>query len=129
MSKVKYSSGVTRLEPASASHLIAEPSMQSEFEVQAWLFCALKQAGFNVRGEVKQKFTLAGKRAVCRFDLVIFKNGVATIILEVKSSPTRHSKGIEGTRQGIRYGHYGVPVLFVYGMEGAELALSQITSL
>ena len=50
----------------------------SEFEVQSDLYQQLKQLGFNVRGEVKAKFS--------RLHIVVFNNNnIAKCIIEVKS--------------------------------------------
>lgn len=124
----KQSTGMIRLEPTSASNKIVDTTVDSEFEVQAWLYWMLKQAGLTVKGEVKQPFLNDGKRSACRFDLVVFDGGFAKAIIEVKSSPIRHKTSLEETRQCSRYRCYGVPVIFVYGMDGARLALKHITA-
>ena len=50
----------------------------SEFEVQSDLYQELKKLGFNVKGEVKAKYS--------RLDIVVFDNlNNARIIIEVKS--------------------------------------------
>jgi len=43
---------MTRIENISAEYSIKYPEVESEFEVQAWIFSRLKDAGFDVRGEV-----------------------------------------------------------------------------
>lgn len=111
-----------------ALHSIAYPSIQSEFEVQAYLYGALKAQGLDVRGEVCV-FGLFGMReakAVCRFDLVVFENKNPILILEVKARHVTHKNGIEANRQFKRYTTFGLPVWFVYGMDGAEIALSEL---
>jgi hypothetical protein len=108
-------------------YVVAEPSAHTEFEVQALLYTALRQLGFNVRGEVR---TSIGNRAQCRFDLAEFSDGKLAGIIEVKSAPITHktSAGWNGTRQGRRYGLFGVPVLVVYGMRDAEQLIARVES-
>ena len=62
-----------------------------------------------------------GERGQCRFDLAEFVDGKLAGIIEVKSAPITHktAQGWNGTRQGQRYGEWGVPVVIVYGMKSA----------
>jgi hypothetical protein len=112
--------------PVSAARSIPYPSHDSEFEVQAWLYMALREAGFDVRGEVKTLYAAKcrktrAKAQFCRFDLVIYEAEVAARVLEVKAAKVGHKGGTpETTRQGTRYPTFGVPVSFVYGMDGAR---------
>jgi hypothetical protein len=90
----------------------------TEFEVQAFLYSAIKQIGLNVRGELVHfdKKT----RQKCRFDLVIFdENNKAKVIIEVKSAPIKHKTRLEDTRQYQKYTSFGCRVVFVYGMDDA----------
>ncbi len=111
--------------------LPTEPSWQSEFEVQAWLWSELRRLGLNVRGEVKLPLPAqagAKKRAYCRFDLALFNGGRLAGIIEVKAHRTRHGseRGWLGTRQGMRYGLFGVPVCIVYGMDDAMALVERV---
>jgi len=107
---------------------IKEPSKQSEFEVQAYLWSNLRKLGINARGEVKVKYPDANKRARCRFDIAIFEDGFLSGILEVKAAPIKHKTGNGwlGTRQGIRYNSFGVPVMIIYGQKQAEDFLKDV---
>lgn len=120
-----------KLSPNTSEHSIQYPQMDSEFEIQAYLFAKLKAAGFDVRGEVQVHgmFGLRKAKASCRFDIVIYENGVATLIIEVKARVVNHKSTVDDTRQGKRYTTFGVPVWFVYGMSDAEKALDEIRTL
>jgi hypothetical protein len=118
---------IVTLTALSADYSIHCPddSYASEFEVQAFLYSALKALGVDVRGEVKWAGKLPEhlskkKKAACRFDLVIFKDRQAVDILEIKTAPVTHSRGLEKTRQGTRYRLFGVSVTFIYGMPSAK---------
>jgi len=122
---------VTTLEHAGSTRAIPYPTQHSEFEVQAWLYMALREAGIDVRGEVKTMFapkSRGAKAQFCRFDLVVFTDGKATRVIEVKAADVRHKTGVDNTRQATRYRTYGVPVTFAYGMDGAEHVLREISS-
>jgi hypothetical protein len=107
---------------------IEEPKKQSEFEVQAYLWFSLRNLGINARGEVKVKFPDGGKRSRCRFDVAIFEDGFLSGILEVKASVTKHKseRGWLGTRQGVRYNSFGVPVRIIYGQMQAESFVEEV---
>jgi len=100
---------------------ITEPSKCSEFEVQAWLYSALQAAGFNVRGEVVTKTGLSQRGfKVARFDLVIFRNGVPQMIIEVKDKPRSDGQiNVEG-RQYKKYTAFGIPLAYARGMDEAK---------
>ena len=100
---------------------VQEPTQRTEFEVQAFLWTELRRLGINARGEVKAVF--AG-RATVRFDIAIFQDRKLVGIVEVKAAEIKHRDGWELTRQGTRYAQFGVPVRIVYGMGGAEVAIS-----
>ena len=58
--------------------MVSYPKKETEFEVQAELYCKLKEQGFNVRGEIPEDGS--------RLDLVVFdKNDSAKCIIEVKN--------------------------------------------
>lgn len=123
-------SDLAKFDPVSSARIIAYPSdgHSSEFEVQAALYSALRELGIDVRGEVKfyGDFGLRDAKASCRFDLVIFRDKNPELIIEVKARLKGHRNGIEATRQFQRYTGFGVPVWFVYGMEGARLAIDEL---
>jgi type I site-specific restriction-modification system R (restriction) subunit len=97
---------------------------ETEFEVQASLYAALKTHGFKVRGEVK--WVNKKTRETCRFDLVIYENARPTRIVEVKAAHIKHRNGLEVTRQARRYRNFGVPVTFVYGAGDAATFLQTL---
>lgn len=69
----------------------------------------------------KMPITQRGQRKrQCRFDLVIYENGEATRIIEVKSARIKHKTDVTQTRQGHNYAQFGIPVTFVYGMDDAN---------
>lgn len=106
---------------------IAYPLVESEFEVQAYLYMTLRARGYDVRGEVQVfgEFGLRKTKAACRFDLVLFSDEKESLcVFEVKARKVKHKTTVEETRQGKRYPLFGVPVHFVYGMEGANEILS-----
>lgn len=100
---------------------IIEPSSPSEFEIQAWLYSALQSAGFNVRGEVFAK-TGENRRGFknARFDLVIFRNGIPQMIIEVKDKPTANGKINYSGRQYKKYSAFGIPLAYARGMDEAK---------
>lgn len=119
---------IHEIQAASAEYQIEYPTVASEFEVQAFLYSELKRRGLDVRGEVKARgcFGLRKAKAACRFDLVLFQNRQAVMILEIKGAPVNHQTTMEATRQGQRYPHFGVPVWTVYGMAGAEAVIERL---
>lgn len=96
---------------------VTEPTIPSEFEVQAYVWNELQKKGVNVRGEVK---TIFSGRSTVRFDLAVFDDGNLTHIIEIKKSPIKHKHKWENTRQGFRYRQFGVPVFIIYGLEQAK---------
>jgi hypothetical protein len=81
---------------------------------------SLRDDGHDVRGEVNTYANFGSKRHRCRFDLVLYENGMASLILEVKAKMVKHKTVYENTRQCRRYRCFGVPIKLVYGMEGAK---------
>jgi len=96
---------------------VSEPKGDTEFEVQAYLWNELRKMGVNARGEVKAQYA---KRSWVRFDIAIFEGGKLKQIVEIKKSAVKHKTTWEDTRQGRRYGDFGVPVTIIYGMKHAE---------
>lgn len=89
--------------------VIRYPLKESEFEVQANLYWALKNEGFHVRGEVNEWCQDFGEDHRVFFDLVVFTAiRLPLAIIECKNSETLVRLGKRQTR---RYGQFGVPVL------------------
>jgi len=88
--------------------MISIPERKSEFELQAELFFALKEAGFYVRGEVSA--LNQGKKSI--FDLVVFVDGKAEIIIEVKNTPHLALLCGKQTKQAQKYKTYGLAVIY-----------------
>lgn len=103
------------------SSQVTEPKRETEFEVQAYVWSELRKLGINARGEVKTTFP-AERRAVCRFDIAIFENGLLVGIIEIKTAIIKHKHegGWSATRQGTRYLSFGVPVELIYGQQEAK---------
>lgn len=101
---------------------ILTSTYESEFEVQANLYSALKTKGVDVRGEVA--WFDPETRMHCRFDLVIYRDLAPAHILEVKARPIKHKTVLEDTRQGRRYRLFGIPVTFIFGADDAKLFLN-----
>lgn len=109
---------------------VLEPTCQSEFEVQAYVWSELRRLGINARGEVKVPFKGVGnRRAICRFDVAIFDKKLLCGIIEIKAAVIKHKtdKGWHGTRQGTRYQTFGVPVIVVYGQRQAEDLIHEVS--
>lgn len=103
------------LQPTSFEFLVPVRSEKpTEFEVQAVLYNSLKMMGLDVRGEISLKDRET--RRLYRFDIVIYRDGLAEEIVEVKADEVAHRNGLENTRQARRYRQFGIPVTFVYGM-------------
>lgn len=108
------------LEPTSNENEIVcnENARETEFEVQAYLYWALRSAGLKVRGEFVWR--LVQKRRRCRFDLLLYRNGNPAHIIEIKARPVKHKTCVDDTRQCKRYRTFGIPVTFVYGLADAD---------
>ncbi len=89
----------------------------SEFEVQAIAFITLINnlpKGYRVRGEYKFKGK-DGKRG-CIIDLLILKNGIPYLALEVKKNPKSRAKS-----QKIRYEEFlKIPCIYIKGLKQAQ---------
>jgi len=102
--------------------MIQIPQNKSEFELQAELFSALKTAGYLVRGEVSAR--LNGKKSI--FDLVIFKEDKAVVIIEVKDSPHRAVVYGKKTKQSMQYKAYNLPVIYHTTIHSVQQTLARI---
>ena len=121
VSGFSFGSYMQTLEPIGKQYAVPQipDAHESEFEVQANLYSALKTKGVDVRGEVA--WFDPGTRTHCRFDLVIYENKAPVHILEVKARQVKHKTCLEDTRQGRRYRLFGIPVTFIYGSADASL--------
>lgn len=109
--------GARRPSAAVSAANISYPHCPTEFEIQAWLYCKLKELGFNVRGEV------SADGNVCIFDLVLFdQNNRAKALIEVKKHESkRRSKQIR------RYEDYGLPVVLIEKISGAYRLIEDLS--
>ena len=125
-------SAVLFIPPVEKRFAVPAPKLGSEFDVQAHLWSLLRASGFDVRGEVKARAQFDGAKkhhVTCRFDLVVYQDNEAVLIVEVKARPVRHKDGFEATRQGSRYPFFGVPVVVAYGMASADAVVDYATTL
>lgn len=92
--------------------VIEWPDFESEFEVQANLYGALRDAGYAVRGCVLAWCDDPDPHRVY-FDLVVFDHaeGKALAVIECKNDQCDLMELRQGTRQHRRYHMFGVPVL------------------
>jgi hypothetical protein len=91
---------------------VTYPEVNSEFEVQAELYCRLKSMGLDVRGCVPSWCIDYNEPHKVYFDLVIFdENKTAVVIVECKNWKRDHEKLNKKTRQARRYAQFGVPVI------------------
>jgi len=102
---------------------IQYPEKQSEFEIQATLFNKLVSLGYDVRGEVTYR-DLSAKKGFkqSRFDVVLFKDKKAILIIEVKN----YKKENFETRQDIKYRGFGIDVVYLSSLEGIDDLVSYI---
>jgi len=105
--------------------MIQKPKRPTEFELQADLYARLKAEKYDVRGEVSAYHDGTGSR----MDLVIFVNGFASVVIEVKDTP--HWDAVRGkkTRQRRKYEQYGIPLLYYTPEFTIEGTLKRIRSL
>lgn len=87
--------------------IIEIPDNLSEFDIQADLYFDLRNLGYTVRGEVHAP-TSEGK---IRIDLVVFKYGIARILIEVKNSDCLELLDGRGTRQIRKYKECQIPFM------------------
>lgn len=102
---------------------VTEPTGETEFEIQAFVWCELRRLGYRARGEVKSAF--AG-RACVRFDVAVFDDGVLVAIVEVKRNEARNKAAWAQSRQGSRYEQFNVPVHIICGMTQAREFIASI---
>ena len=102
------------------SLVVVEPSVPTEFEIQATLWWHLRDMGINARGELHTNYS---GRAQVRFDIAVFEAGRLAGVIEVKSNPAKDMEAWKRTRQGFRYAQFGVPVRTCCGMRQAKQLL------
>lgn len=125
-------SNVLFIEPVKQQFVVPTPKRESEFDVQAQLWSSLRSKGIDVRGEVKTRAKFEGCRkssVTCRFDLVVYAQGEAVLIIEVKARPVAHKNGFADTRQGTRYPCFGIPAVVAYGMGSVDEVVAHATAL
>ena len=104
---------------------IQYPRQRSEAEVQAEIYHAFKNAGYDPRLEVPGSWVNpAGRIIRVRFDVVVFKDRKALCVIECKKTVNpSHRKG-----QLAAYMQFGVPVYI--GWENAiPVLLAQVLKL
>lgn len=125
-------SDVLFIDPAKQQFVVPVPKRESEFDVQAQIWSSLRDLGLDVRGEVKTRAKFEGCRkssVTCRFDLVVYAQGEAVLIIEVKARPVSHKSAFTDTRQGLRYPCFGIPVVVAYGMGSVDEVISHAMTL
>lgn len=118
---------IEELQSGSANHRIDYPGTPTEFELHAKLYCGLRARGIDARGEVME-IVRGSRRPLgfkCRFDIVIFEEKRAVLVIEVKKNATGRLK-YPLRRQASRYTAFGCPVWFVRGLEGVDHALARL---
>jgi len=104
---------------------IKYPNRVREFEVQAQLYFALRNCGFDARGEVTAK---ADNGRNCRFDIAVFDNTQQCVaIIEVKAH-TRDRKP-KKTRQLEKYESFGLPVYLCRNLHDIDPIVGKIKTL
>lgn len=106
---------------------IQYPARTSEFEIQAELFQDLKQLGYDIHGEVPTSWNRRTGTKGARFDLVIFRNKRAAVLIEVKSHLAgRSHKPTTQTKQYQRYSQYGLPVIYCTNLTQIEETIAKV---
>lgn len=102
--------------------LIFYPTLESEFEVQAYIYWTLKSRGFDVRGEI------VSVCKTCKFDLVVFsfRNPVAIIEVKKKHKKTRNDRK-HLKSQTCRYTEFGAKLIVCTGMRQAVKLCEEFT--
>ena len=108
---------------------IEYPIFISEFDTQAELCSRLKGLGYDVRGEVRLTDISQQKGyREFRFDLVVFKEKEAKIIIEVKRNSKKEGFNYN-TRQFKKYSLFNIPLIYCFGIEDIEDTIKKIASL
>lgn len=103
------------------------PDNYSEAEIQFMLHSRLLALGYDSRLEVTERKNVKkafGNRKgfrQCRFDCVIFNDKQALCIVEVKKN-----KESSFTRQNEKYRIYGLPLVYLFGVNDLEGCISRI---
>jgi response regulator RpfG family c-di-GMP phosphodiesterase len=112
---------ISKQAPKSKPGKVTYPDSYSEFEIQSFLHTALREKGYDARGEVR---TTTGKS---RFDIVIFEQKKAVRIIEIKKGKVGgHTKKKHEQSQLLaqelqieKYRQHGLPVHHILGMDAA----------
>ena len=91
------------------------PDRDTEADIQAQLFAKLRKDGFNVK--VGVTWAISRKNSGCQFDLVIFKDKMASVIIEVKSPFEGPQTNLDESHQGLKYRSFGLPVVLFWDMK------------
>jgi len=104
------------------------PRRKSEAEIQAMLWMALCERGYNTRLEVPQyeKKCRVGDRSA-RFDLVVYRENLIPIIIEVKKKKRRTP--VEESEQFKRYSKYNAELIFCVGEDEISKTLQKVIDL
>lgn len=103
---------------------IEYPEKPSEFDIQAETYMALRNEGYDVRGNVKAWCDDFGKHHRCYLDLVVFDAyQMPLLIVECKDHDNGSMDLSEGSRQHRRYHKFGLPVMRVGSIEQIELVI------
>ena len=101
------------------------PKYYSEFEIQATIYSKLKDHGINIRGEVRGAVKKDGVKQGSRFDLVIFnQDDAAILVIEVKKNKQAMNNRSR-KNQLVRYMTFGAPVIWITGMIMAETFIKE----
>lgn len=106
---------------------IQYPQKLSEFEVQSELYQLLISEGIDCRGHVESRVRINGACCRVQFDLVVFVNKQAVVVIECKNR--LESSDHLGARQRSRYGEFGIPVLVCDGREMIDEVAARIVRL
>jgi hypothetical protein len=106
--------------------VITPPERETEFEVQAELYCKLKENGFNVRGHVYCDNN--------RLDLVVFdKKNIAKCIIEVKNwkpeEIKRKSNNLKTKPQCQKYKKFFLPLLYCVHSNCIDATINRVTEI
>lgn len=96
------------------------PPKATESDVQAEFYRRCRNAGL----EIHLEYRVSG----CRFDAVIVRGDHIVAIIECKPRVERRQKQaiIREESQRTRYGSFGVPVIWVRGLEDVEAGYAEV---
>lgn len=102
---------------------IEYPGRNSEFEVQAELYMALKNKGFDVKGEVPALHSV--------FDLVVFKCCRPKCIIEVKATIDidRLRRRLNRRYQYKKYMSFGIPLVYCCALVEIDMCIGIVSKI